>query len=125
IAHLKMTFSPDLSFAGEIASMNLVRTDGIPEFGATLDELVSNGQLIVNLRAEADPKSLVTALEQSLDPLPNAHPGIAIDLEHEEHFRPGKPEPTYRDGVGIPGAASPVCTSDARARSAALGRPCC
>ncbi len=125
IAHLKMTFSPDDSLASELASVQLVRSDASPEPGMTLDEPVESGQLIVNLRAEADPNTLIAALNESLDALRAAHPGIVVTLEHEEHFRPGKPEPTYRDGVEIPGTASPACTPEARARSVALGRPCC
>lgn len=125
IAHLKMTFSPDDALAGEIASTQLVRSDARPEPGMTLDEPVYSGQLIVNLRAEADPQVLLTALNESIEALRATHPGLTITLDHEEHFRPGKPEPTYRDGVEIPGTASPACTPEARARSMALGRPCC
>ncbi|MEZ0275096.1 MAG: GTP-binding protein, partial [Roseimicrobium sp.] len=67
IAHLKMTYSPDDGIAGEIASVNLVRTDNIPETGMELDEPSTGGQLIVNLRAEAAPNDLVAALKESLD----------------------------------------------------------
>ncbi len=98
IAHLKMTYSPDDGIAGEIASVNLVRTDNVPEPGMELDEPSSGGQLIVNLRAEADPKALVDALKKSLETLPVKFPGLSATLDHEEHFRPGRPEPTHRDG---------------------------
>jgi G3E family GTPase len=98
IAHLKMTYSPDDGIAGEIASVNLVRTDNIPETGMELDEPSTGGQLIVNLRAEAAPNDLVAALKESLDGMLQSFPGLSATLDHEEHFRPGRPEPTHRDG---------------------------
>jgi len=97
IAHFKMTFSPDGSLAGELASVNLVRTDYVPELGMELDEPVAGGQLIVNLRAEADPAALLAALRDGLGMASGEFPGLQTAVEHAEHFRPGKPEPTHRD----------------------------
>jgi Ni2+-binding GTPase involved in maturation of urease and hydrogenase len=93
IAHLKMTLSPDDALAGELASVNLVRSDQGPEMGMTLDEPCSGGQLIVNLRAEGAPEILLEALHSAVAGCDAAQ----LDLEHEEHFRPGKPVPTHRD----------------------------
>lgn len=98
VAHLKMTYSPDDGIAGEIASVNLVRSDDAPNTGMTLDEPSTGGQLIINLRAEADPSLLLQAVQSSLAELPVTFPGVTATLDHEEHFRPGKPEPTHRDG---------------------------
>jgi len=98
VAHLKMTYSPDDGIAGEIASVNLVRNDNVPETGMTLDEPSTGGQLIVNLRAETDPANLIDTLRASLDTARAAFPFVTATLDHEEHFRPGKPEPTHRDG---------------------------
>ncbi len=98
VAHLKMTYSPDDGIAGEIASINLVRTDNTPEPGMELDEPSTGGQLIVNLRAETDPDTLIAALREALAGVSTAFPGLTATLEHEEHFRPGRPEPTHRDG---------------------------
>ncbi len=98
VAHLKMTFSPDDGIAGEIASVNLVRNDNVPETGMALDEPSSGGQLILNLRAEADPESLAGFVREALAETAAATPGLAFTLDHEEHFRPGKPVPTHRDG---------------------------
>jgi G3E family GTPase len=97
IAHFKMTFSPDDSLSGELASINLVRTDAIPEIGLDLDEPTTSGQLIVNLRAETSPDSLAERVRESLETLRSAFPGLNTDIEHEEHFRPGRPTPTHRD----------------------------
>jgi hypothetical protein len=97
IAHFKMTFSPDDGIAGELASINLVRSDYIPELGMELDEPTTGGHLIVNLRAEADPASLMDAVNAALDQVKTSFFGLQATLEHEEHFRPGKPVPTHRD----------------------------
>lgn len=99
IAHFKMTYSPDDGIAGELASVNLVRSDYIPELGMELDEPSEGGQLIVNLRAEADPATLMEAVKAGLVETCTQFPTLVAKLEHEEHFRPGKPTPTHRDGV--------------------------
>lgn len=98
VAHLKMTYSPDDGIAGEIASVNLVRNDNVPESGMTLDEPSTGGQLIVNLRAEADPEHLLSALKSALETVTVLFAGLSFSLDHQEHFRPGKPVPTHRDG---------------------------
>ena len=98
IAHLKITLSPDAELAslgGQVAIINLVRNDFVPELSADLDAPIDSAQLIINLRAEADPKTLKTALETALA---NAPKTLTATLDHLEHFRPGKPEPTHRDG---------------------------
>jgi G3E family GTPase len=97
IAHFKMTFSPDDGIAGELASINLVRSDYVAELGMELDEPSTGGQLIINLRAEADPASLVEAVKESLSQVTAKFFGLQATLDHEEHFRPGKPTPTHRD----------------------------
>jgi G3E family GTPase len=97
IAHFKMTFSPDDGIAGELASINLVRSDYVAELGMELDEPTTGGQLIVNLRAEADPASLVEAVQEGLRQVTANFFGLRATLDHEEHFRPGKPTPTHRD----------------------------
>ncbi len=97
VAHLKMTYSPEESIGGEVAVVNLVRSDLVPELSMSLDEPSAAGQLIVNLRAEADPEKLAAAVEASLRAAEAAHPGLALRLEHREHFRPGRPQPTHRD----------------------------
>ena len=110
VAHLKMTYSPDDGIAGEIASVNLVRNDNIPESGMSLDEPSTGGQLILNLRAETDPENLLKAVRTALDSATAAMPGLAASLDHEEHFRPGKPVPTHRDSepVEIKGGCTPT-----------------
>ncbi|MCP5558665.1 MAG: cobalamin biosynthesis protein P47K [Verrucomicrobiaceae bacterium] len=101
IAHFKMTFSPDDGIAGELASVNLVRSDYVAELGMELDEPSTGGQLIVNLRAEADPSELVEAVKSALAETTDRFFGLKATLDHEEHFRPGKPTPTHRDGAEV------------------------
>lgn len=110
IAHFKMTFSPDDGIAGELASINLVRSDYVAELGMELDEPTTGGQLIVNLRAEADPASLMEAVKAGLDETAAKFFGLQATLDHEEHFRPGKPTPTHRDGevvIEVKGGCQP------------------
>jgi hypothetical protein len=95
IAHLKMTFSPETGL-GDIVTVSLVRSDYVPELGLTLDGPVASGQLIVNLRAEADPADLRAALEATFAALPESHHGLTVRLDHAEQFRPGRPSPTHR-----------------------------
>lgn len=96
VAHLKMTFSPDANLTGEIAAVSLVRNDFVPELTLRLEAPVEAGQLIVNLRAEAPPAVLADAVREGLALAVQGFPGLRATLDHLEHFRPGKPVPTYR-----------------------------
>jgi G3E family GTPase len=95
VAHLKMTFSPDGGL-NDIATVNLVRSDFVPELSQRLDQNCAGGQLILNLRAEAAPDILKSAVELAVAALPRQFPGLQPRLDHLEHFRPGKPQPTHR-----------------------------
>jgi G3E family GTPase len=95
IAHLKMTLSPDASLGG-IATINLVRSDFVAELSQSLEDPVESGQLIVNLRAEAEPEILQQAVQLALLKTGKMFPMLTMSLEHWEHFRPGKPVPTHR-----------------------------
>jgi hypothetical protein len=96
IAHLKMTLSPDEALAGEVAALSVVRSDIIPELTLRLEETVSSGQIVVNCRAEANPATLKNALEGGLESLKEQFPKADFRLDHLEHFRPGRPQPTHR-----------------------------
>ncbi|MEI6278783.1 MAG: cobalamin biosynthesis protein P47K, partial [Verrucomicrobiae bacterium] len=96
VAHLKMTLSPDVSVTGAIAAVNLVRNDFVPELSFHLDGPVTGGQLIVNLRAESAPDVLGTVVREGLEAAAKDFPTMQATLDHLEHFRPGKPEPTHR-----------------------------
>ncbi len=96
VAHLKMTLSPDGSLAGEIAAVNLVRNDFVPELSYRLEQPIASGQLILNLRAEAAPDVLGEAVRAGLAAAAAGFPTLRATLDHLEHFRPGKPTPTHR-----------------------------
>jgi G3E family GTPase len=97
VAHLKMTFSPNESLAGEIAAVNLVRNDFVPELSLKLQDRSSSGQLIINLRAENPPDTLAEIVRAALEAIEKSHPSLTAKIEHIEHFRPGRPTPTHRD----------------------------
>lgn len=105
IAHLKMTFSPDQSLAGEIAAMSVVRSDLVPELTLKLDAPNRSGQLIVNCRAEGSPEDLKNALNHGVDSIQAAFAGLNAKIDHVEHFRPGRPTPTQRLQTPEPTAA--------------------
>jgi G3E family GTPase len=103
IAHLKMTYSPDEALAGEIAVVNLVRNDFVPELSLKLPEPSTSGQLIVNLRAENAPDALAQIVRESLHAVQEHFPTLRTQLHHLEHFRPGRPTPTHRDQSTVAG----------------------
>jgi G3E family GTPase len=94
IAHLKMTLTPT-DGSNDIAVLNLVRNDGTPEMSHELAAEIEAGELILNLRAESDPELLSGVVTSALEGLRQSH-GVELKVEHSEHFRPGKPEPTHR-----------------------------
>ena len=96
VAHLKMTLSPDASLAGEIAAVNVVRNDSVPEVSFLLEDPVESGQLILNFRAEANPETLASIVRQALTAVARRFAGLRIVLEDQEYFRPGKPTPAHR-----------------------------
>jgi G3E family GTPase len=96
IAHMKMTLSPDGSISGEIAGINLVRNDFVPELSFHLDAPVKAGQLIINLRAEAAPDVLAATVREGLAAAVKKFATLTATVDHLEHFRPGKPTPTHR-----------------------------
>ncbi len=95
VAHLKMTFSPDGGL-NDIAAINLVRSNFVPELSLRLDQGCASGQLILNLRAESTPDILKTSVESAVAAITHSFPGVNARLDHLEHFRPGKPQPTHR-----------------------------
>jgi len=97
VAHLKMTLEPDDAGLGDLAVINLVRNDFVPELSQELSDWLDAGKLILNCRAEASPDVLHAALTQALTETGKQHPHLFLRLEHLEHFRPGKPQPTHRD----------------------------
>ena len=95
VAHLKMTLSPD-SRQWDIAVMNLVRNDFLPELAMALKQPVQGGGLIINLRAEASPDLLGSVVHDALAAAARKFGTLRATIERLEQFRPGKPMPTHR-----------------------------
>src|SRR6266571_7339301 len=95
VAHLKMTLDPG-DGAMDLAVINLVRNDYVPELSQELQAPLAGGQLIINVRAEISPEELRRALEESLQRARGNNAGLIIRIDHLESFRPGKPTPTHR-----------------------------
>jgi Ni2+-binding GTPase involved in maturation of urease and hydrogenase len=95
VAHLKMTLTP-LGDPYEIAAINLVRGDSLPELSHHLYEPIEDGELLLNIRAEVDPATLEEAAIGALEETIAIDRGIMFRVVHLEHFRPGMPTPTHR-----------------------------
>jgi Ni2+-binding GTPase involved in maturation of urease and hydrogenase len=95
VAHLKMTLTP-LGDPYEIAAINLVRGDSMPELSHRLYEPIEDGELLLNIRAEVDPATLEAAALGALEEAIAIDRSILFRIAHLEHFRPGMPTPTHR-----------------------------
>jgi len=95
IAHLKMTLDAG-DVEGSLAAISLVGSDGVVDRRETLFDRVAGGELIINLRVEADPQVLYDATTDSLSDEGVLKHDVSLNVEHLEHFRPAKPEPTHR-----------------------------
>jgi len=95
IAHLKMTLEPDEDL-GDLAVINLVRNDYIPELSQVLSGPIESGVLTINLRAETAPEFLRDAINEAVKTSADNQAGLTLKIEHLEFFRPGKPVPTHR-----------------------------
>ena len=84
-----------------MAVVNLVRNDFVPELSLKLDEPVMGGELIINLRAEAAPDALAATVKESVPAMAAKYPTLQAKLDHLEHFRPGRPNPTHRDKEAV------------------------
>jgi G3E family GTPase len=95
VAHLKMTVSSGAD--GNLAAIQLVGSNVTPELSVRGNKLVRNATLSINLRAESKSEVLAAAIRQSLV-VTEAQFSLHATTTHLEHFQPGKPSPTYRDG---------------------------
>lgn len=102
IAHLKMTLDGG-DIAGKLSVVSLVRGDGSPELRESLPEIINEGTLVLNLRAEADPQRLQQIVEETVAHVAPTR-SLALAMEHIESFRPGKPQPIHRDTVVAAGS---------------------
>jgi G3E family GTPase len=95
VAHLKMTLDADNEL-GDLAVVNLVRNDFIPELSQRLQDSFTSGELTINMRAEATPEALHDTVKAAVERCALIFPALTLDWRHLESFQPGKPQPTHR-----------------------------
>ena len=95
IAHCKMTLSAR-GFGDDLGVVNLVRSDAVPELSHRLGDHLAAGELLLNLRAEAAPDTLRTAVEHALADLEAGAGAPQLRVVHAEAFSPPRPTPTHR-----------------------------
>jgi Ni2+-binding GTPase involved in maturation of urease and hydrogenase len=88
IGHVKMTLRPDEGM--DMAAVSVARTEADPQLTHRLQEGLTRGVLLINVRAEADPEVLERGVREALGKVEEVG-GVAIDA-----FRPGYPHPTHR-----------------------------
>ena len=91
IAHLKMTLD-SRDGTGTLSVVSLVGNDGEPDLRESLLDRTDRGELVINLRAEADPAVLASITREAVASLS----GVRATMEHLEQLRPGRPVPTHR-----------------------------
>ena len=91
IAHLKLILEPR-DGTGTLSVVSLVGNDEEPDLRESLLDRVDRGELVINLRAEADPAILEAITREALAALG----GVRSRMEHLERLKPGRPVPTHR-----------------------------
>ena len=91
IAHLKMTLASG-DGTGTLSVVSLVGNESAPDLRESLLDRVDRGELVINLRAEADPAVLELVTREVVAALS----GVRATVEHLEQLRPGRPVPTHR-----------------------------
>lgn len=99
IAHFKAFLTPD-DHIGDLGVLNMVGGDREPEQSHRLEEAMTSGELIVNLRAEGDPDLLRRSVLETLGTVAS-RAGAGVETAHMEHFRPSRPNPTHRMPSGV------------------------
>lgn len=94
-AHLKMVLSHAHDPA-DVAVLSLVRTDDQPRLSREVSEPIQRGEMIINVRAEANPEILHETVNRALLGLMERSPELFARMQHCEHFRPGTAKPTHR-----------------------------
>jgi hypothetical protein len=82
-----------------LAAVRLVQSAGVPEVTRRMDGAFTEGELLINLRAEGDPVKLAATVTKALADAVAKQPGLAVEISQMEHFRPGQPKPTHRVGL--------------------------
>jgi Ni2+-binding GTPase involved in maturation of urease and hydrogenase len=90
IAHCKMSL--ESGRPSDFAAISLTSTAAEPAATWTSNASLREGQIILNLRAEADPDLLRNEVMTALFTFPR----VSMRMEEISAFRPGRPTPTHR-----------------------------
>jgi len=96
VAHLKAVLKAETKRQRDdsaLAVINLVRSDSSPDISKSLTLPMSNGTLLLNLRAAGAPEALERAVSESVSA---AGTHLKTHLFRKEVFRPGQPNPIHR-----------------------------
>jgi G3E family GTPase len=97
VTHLKLSLASDALPAAGVAAMQLTANRAMAEASSQLDREISEGRILINLRAEATPQ----LLEEVVRALPAAVESIGaawrVTLVRVDAFQPSPPVPTHRD----------------------------
>ena len=93
IGHLKMTLVPDEG--PDIAVINLVHRDASAEMSHALTDSLTEGQLLLNLRAEGEPEQLQRDVAAALSAA-CAAVDVELRVQDVSAFRPSRPMPVHR-----------------------------
>jgi len=100
VAHLKIALESGEEEGTAISVIRLVGGDFLPEKGPCPGRAILGGRLVINLRAEADPRLLTDVIEQAAASLNTSTRGkLTLQIEKIDAFRPGRPLPTHRDKI--------------------------
>ncbi|HVK59031.1 MAG TPA: GTP-binding protein [Candidatus Kapabacteria bacterium] len=90
VAHLKLLLRAPNESTGAIdtAAINLAHGDVAPELTGAIHEPVQRAELTLNLRAEAKPDLLHTAVNNAVMEIMQQAPELFARMEHCEDFRP-------------------------------------
>jgi len=93
IAHLKLSL---LDPERKLSAVQLVYSEGIPELTRSARATFTSGKLLINLRAEANPDTLMAEVFKALAEVVESEPNVDVTYFSSQHFRPSQPVPTHR-----------------------------
>lgn len=99
IAHLKMTLLSGEA-GGQLSAVSIASSEAEPDLREALLDQIQGGTLVLNLRAEMSPARMSALVAEVLATETSGRDSITskitLNNEHQECFRPARPEPTHR-----------------------------
>lgn len=94
VAHLKVALEPkEVKGARKMGAIQWVRSDSEPEFTKHLKEPFTQGRMLLNLRAEAEPDLLSDLVARGFRRLRTQ---VSVRRRNYSAFKPAPPKPTFR-----------------------------